>query len=215
MPISIPEYEIVNDDLRIHRMSSQGAYKCVKLLPNEEPMGDPEQMKQACLSNPWLLSDIHISSNTKRTRDMIQRFRAQISPDDNIIILGDLSDKHTGSLQLVFDFIVSIPGEKFLILGNNDYYHLSDYQHMGFRYISDEFKFEKDGKTYWLTHVPMPVPNGTINIHGHIHGSGMYWNMSPNGHYDVFVGTDEAPELVRMNDLLNGDIKPKCRQLIK
>lgn len=215
MPTFIPEYGVVNDDLRIHRMSSQGAYKCVKLLPNEEPIGDSEQMKQACLSNPWLLSDIHISSNTKRTKDMIKRFRAQISPDDNIIILGDLSDKHTGSLALVFDFIVSIPGKKFLILGNNDYYHLSDYQHMGFSYISDEFKFKKDGKTYWLTHVPMPVPNGTINIHGHIHGSGMYWNMSPNGHYDVFVGTDESPELVRMNDLLNGDIKPKCYQLIK
>lgn len=193
-----------NDDVRICRMTSMGEYKVVKLMMNEEPTGNKAEMLKACNSNPWLFADVHISSNTKRTNDIVKRFTSVLKQGDPVICLGDLCDKHTSNMELVTSFVNRInTGNMFLILGNNDYYTISDYIKMGFKYVTDEFSFKKDGKDIVMTHAPIPTRSKRINIHGHIHGSGVYWNMNPAGHYDVFVGTDECPDIVRMDTLLN------------
>lgn len=197
----------LNDDCKIRRMTSQGSYKIVKLLMNEEPTGNKSAMYDACQSDPWFISDIHISNNMRRTEEIWIDINRKVKPNDCLIILGDLTDKHTGSLRLTEKFMSQIVTTKrFLILGNNDFYTIGDYVDMGFVYIDDSFRFKHNGQNYVLTHCPVPVGNsGAINIHGHIHGSGIYWNMSPEGHYDVFVGTDAVPRVVRFSELIGGD----------
>ena len=37
-----------------------------------------------------------------------------------------------------------------------------------------------------LTHCPYPVNMDEVNIHGHIHGSHIYWNVDWRNHYDVW-----------------------------
>lgn len=196
------EYE---NDIRIHRMTPVGNYKFVRLKPNEEPMGNKNAMIDACISDPWLISDVHISSNERRTYEILTTINSVIKPIDRIIFLGDLDDdKGTGSLYLTKKFIENINTKhKFLILGNHDKHLLSDYIDMGFVYVTDTYSCEVYNKKILLSHCPEPIGKDRINIHGHLHGSGMYWNMNPERHYDAFVGTDDCPEPVRMKALLN------------
>ena len=202
---------------RIHRMNDMGLYKVVKLLKNEKPMGDYKKCIRALNSNPWLFADIHVSSNTNRTNIFLDKINSVVKNDDNIICLGDLMNKHTGTPAMVKDFVKSINCKnKFLILGNHDFLKLEQYIDMGFVYVTDHITANIDGKKVILTHCPIPIKKDVINIHGHIHGSGRYWNMNPENHYDVFVGTDEEPDIVRYktllglpdkhNDIIGGDI---------
>lgn len=193
-----------SNDTKIKRMTTQGSYKIVKLLMNEEPTGNKSKMYDACESNPYFISDVHISMNSNRTEKILNNINKYVSPSDYLIILGDLTDKHTGTLQTTADFVRRIETpNKFLVIGNNDFYTIGDYIDMGFIYITDEFSFKINGQNYILSHCPLPIGNSkTINIHGHLHGSNTYWNMSPAGHYDVFIGTDAEPKVIRMNALL-------------
>ena len=189
---------------RIQRMSNMGLYKVVKLKKGEKPLGDYKKCMRALSSNPWLFADIHVSANTNRTKTFLDKINSVVKTDDNLVCLGDLMNKHTGTTQMVKDFVNDIQCKnKFLILGNHDFLKIEDYIAMGFSYVSDYIAININGQKILFTHCPIPVKNDTINIHGHIHGSGRYWNMNPNNHYDVFVGTDEEPDLVRYNTLLN------------
>lgn len=187
----------------IHRMTDMGLYKVVKFKKGETPLGNKRKFIEALNNNPWLFSDIHVSANTNRTDNFLKKLNSVVKKNDNLVCLGDLMNKHTGTPKDVRDFVNRINCKnKFLILGNNDFLKVEDYIDMGFVYVTDHMAINIDGKKVIFTHCPIPVKDDTINIHGHIHGSGKYWNMSPNGHYDVFVGTDEDPDLVRYNTLL-------------
>lgn len=194
----------LEEDNKIKRITSQGSYKVVKFLMNEEATGNKTAMYNACESDPWFISDVHISVNKKRTEAILNNIYENVGVDDSLIFLGDLTDKHTGSLKLTREFIQEVDRTNiFLIIGNNDYYTIGDYIDMGFVYVDDCFRFKKDNQNYILTHCPVPVGNSkAINIHGHLHGCGCYWNMNPQGHYDVFVGTDGEPQVVRFSDLI-------------
>lgn len=192
------------EDNRIYRMTDMGLYKVVKFKKNESPLGNKHKFIQALNNNPWLFSDIHISANTKRTQIFLDKVNSVVKPDDYLVCLGDLINKHTGTNASVRKFVNSIAcNNKFLILGNHDFLKVEDYIDMGFLYVTDHAAVNINGQKVIFTHCPIPVKSDTINIHGHIHGSGEYWNMSPDNHYDVFVGTDEEPNLVRYNTLLN------------
>lgn len=188
---------------RICRMENMGLYKVVKMKKGEKPLGDYRKCMKALNSNPWLFSDIHVSSNTKRTEIFLDKINSVVKENDNLVCLGDLMNKHTGTTQMVIDFVDKINCKnKFLILGNHDFLKIEDYIAMGFSYVTDHIAINIDGKKVIFTHCPIPIKKDTINIHGHIHGSGRYWNMNPEGHYDVFIGTDEEPDLVKYNTLL-------------
>lgn len=187
----------------IHRMTDMGLYKVVKFKKDETPLGNKRKFLSALNSNPWLFSDIHVSSNFNRTKNFLKKINSVVKENDNIVCLGDLMNKHTGTPQNVRDFVNDINCKnKFLIIGNHDFLKVEDYIDMGFVYVADYAAVIINGQKYIFTHCPIPVKDDTINIHGHIHGSGKYWNMSPNNHYDVFVGTDEDPDIVRFNTLL-------------
>ena len=187
----------------IHRMTDMGLYKVVKLQKGETPLGNRKMFIRALNNNPWLFSDIHVSANKTRTKEFLKKLNSVVKENDDLVCLGDLMNKHTGTSRDVRDFVSNINCKnKFLILGNHDFLKVEDYIDMGFLYVTDHMAINIDGKKIIFTHCPIPVKNDTINIHGHIHGSGKYWNMSPEGHYDVFVGTDEAPDVVRYNTLL-------------
>lgn len=188
----------------IHRMTDMGLYKVVKLKRGETPLGNKRKFIEALNSNPWLFADIHVSANINRTNNFLNKINSVVSENDNIVCLGDLMNKHTGTPEEVRRFVNGIKCKnKFLILGNHDFLKIEDYIDMGFVYVTDHAAVNINNKKVIFTHCPIPVKDDIINIHGHIHGSGKYWNMSPERHYDVFIGTDESPDLVRYNTLLN------------
>lgn len=193
-----------DETTRIHRMESMGLYKVVKLKKNEKPLGDYRKCVKSLSTNPWLFADIHVSSNTNRTKIFLEKINSVVDENSSILCLGDLMNKHTGTPQMVKDFVSQINCKnKFLVLGNHDFLKIEDYIAMGFVYVTDHIAANINGNKVIFTHCPIPIKNDTINIHGHIHGSGKYWNMNPDRHYDVFVGTDEEPDLVQYNTLLH------------
>lgn len=166
-------------------------YKKVQLMPYEHPLGNEKELKTHINDDLWLISDIHLSSNLLRTKSIINNINKKVGKDGYLLILGDLINKHTGSWELVSEAIRSIETpNKFLILGNHDTRQLHEYIDIGFKFVSDKFESTYKGWKVIFTHVPEPLANkNTINIHGHIHGSGEYWNMSPYRHYDVYLKT--------------------------
>ena len=172
----------------VWRFNSVGNIKKVQLMPYEHPLGNEKELKTHINDNLWLISDIHLSSNTERTNLIINRINRAVGKDGYILFLGDLVNKHTGTWAMVIDAMEKIKTpNKFLILGNHDTRLLHEYIDIGFKYVSDRFESSYKGWKVVFTHAPEPVNFNSINIHGHIHGSGEYWNMSPYRHYDVYV----------------------------
>lgn len=205
-----------NDYEPIWRFESVGLYKKVLLRKNEKPLGNEKELKTHINDNLWLIGDIHISSNTERTKKIVKMINRAVGKEGYVLFLGDLVNKHTGTWEMVKDAIADIhTPNKFLILGNHDIRELHDYIDAGFKFVTDKVEGEYKGWKVIFTHAPEPVSPKCINIHAHIHGSGEYWNMSPARHYDVYVKSgivhsdtivyQDSPCIQQMKDL---DIKP-------
>ena len=51
----------------VWRFNSVGNIKKVQLMPYEHPLGNEKELKTHINDDLWLISDIHLSSNTERT----------------------------------------------------------------------------------------------------------------------------------------------------
>lgn len=148
-------------------------------------------------SQIFFTSDLHIyKENIKDEHDNLTNLdryiRIQnkyVKHDDVFIYVGDLSYNRLDSSYdvKVINFFNQLNGIKVLIKGNHDKKDDSYYKNMGFDYIFDEFIY----KNYIITHQPIMLDNypnviGGINIHGHIHGLGVYDRSDKDNHIDVF-----------------------------
>ena len=52
-------------------------------------------------------------------------------------------------------------------------------------------------------------------IHGHIHGSGEYWNMSAHRHYDVYVKSGLVSHDTNFSSVIDQTEKIPCIQQMK
>lgn len=124
----------------------------------------------------WLISDTHfyhkkITEYCNRPANwherIVNNWREIIQPDDIILHLGDLyfGDFHDEIVRLVN----SLPGQKYIILGNHDMNKKVAIRRCGFQRVR-KFEFVYDGTTWRFSHwPPFEVEINVCNIHGHSH----------------------------------------------
>ena len=103
--------------------------------------------------------DIHHMNNVIR-----HCWNSVVTPDDLVIHCGDFALSSKSDLEDIFE---TLNGQIVLIMGNHDRFSYSFYTKL--------FKFVCEGLTIknWIfTHEPLrAVPNGFLNIHGHVHNN--------------------------------------------
>lgn len=129
--------------------------------------------------NVWCIGDTHFSHaniitycnrpfvSVKEMDDtIVKNWNRVVNPHDYVYHVGDFAFKLTREQEL--NLLYKLNGHKILIIGNHDKRSLSFYQD-NFTYAA----YRIDLKDYILTHYPIdgPVPQGKINIHGHIHNN--------------------------------------------
>jgi calcineurin-like phosphoesterase family protein len=123
----------------------------------------------------YVISDLHLGheklralyrnqfSNVEEMHEhIIKMWNDKIKNDDiKIYVLGDIGDKE--SIEKIFP---RLRGTKVLIMGNHDKWNKSFY----LKFFSEVY----DTPVYWnkrivMSHHPIPVEPGVINLHGHTH----------------------------------------------
>lgn len=111
---------------------------------------------------------------------VVRNWNKTVKENSNIVfVLGDLGQK--ADIAKLFP---RLRGQKYLILGNHDTYAKSFYQKF-FVEVFDAPLFV--GRRSVLSHHPIPVEPGVVNIHGHTHDvflkSELHFNACPEHHY--------------------------------
>ena len=112
-------------------------------------------------------------------QELISRWNKIVTEENKIVfLLGDLGQR--SDIQKV---IPQLRGRKYLILGNHDTYGKSFYNDL-FVEVFDAPVFI--GRRCVLSHHPIPVEPGVVNIHGHTHdvflASELHFNACPEHH---------------------------------
>ena len=161
----------------------------VHLLDGEKPY-NPGLIESILDMNTMLIADLHLSEkDPEKTKRVIRGINSKITPESHLVIIGDLDGKKgTGSINLIKNTMDKLRTKNiYLILGNNDQYTIDEYIKCGFKSVVDMAQLKDSGmNNIILTHCGIPVRNGDINIHGHMHGSKAYWNVDWENHFDVW-----------------------------
>ena len=139
----------------------------------------------------WITSDTHFchknilvyeaASRPFKDRDemneeLIRRWNEKVADTDVVFHLGDFS---FGSRNRVKDIASRLNGRKFLLLGNHDREHFWNWIDLGFAGVF-KFPFKMDGR-FIFSHEPLDeIPDGMVNIYGHVHGSAYFNTVDAN-----------------------------------
>lgn len=124
----------------------------------------------------WIFGDMHLRSLGMFNRIYSKSFASQeeyeeaivknwnkkvTSVDDIVIIIGDLGFKD--GIEAV---IPRLRGRKWLLMGNHDGYSKSYYEKFFEKVFDTPIYFSK---RIVISHIPIPVEAGILNVHGHTH----------------------------------------------
>ena len=104
---------------------------------------------------------------------IIKNWNNIVSNEDTIYHLGDFA---LGTKESIIDIVNRLNGKKYLIRGNHDKWGVSTYESFGFIVLKNA-PIKIDEYKLMLSHIPIPdsqIPNGFVNIHGHIHDKKLY-----------------------------------------
>lgn len=105
-------------------------------------------------------------THEERNERIFNTWKQTVNKNDTVIVAGDfgfLNDKEATLFQ-------KLPGRKILIKGNHDKQNEEYYKkRYGFSEVSSVPIFLN--KRVVISHIPIPVETGTLNIHGHLHQS--------------------------------------------
>ena len=153
----------------------------------ENNLGKSEDFKPSD-AKLWIVSDTHFchrriliyeSANRPfkdRNEAMIQRWNEKVRENDLVLHLGDFS---FGNKSRIKNIVARLNGRIWLLMGNHDREQHYDWQELGFN-RTFKHPFLLDGK-FVFSHEPLDViPDGLINIYGHVHGSKYFNTIDPN-----------------------------------
>ena len=129
--------------------------------------------------NTWIISDTHffhenIGRYCNRPENwqelIIRNWNDLISPDETVLHLGDFSFGKRNNFDILTE---QLHGRIILIRGNHDRLGRVRYESRGVTIINEPIYVELDEKVKIIfSHWPVvPLEDGVINIHGHIHNS--------------------------------------------
>jgi len=130
-------------------------------------------------SNTWVISDTHffhenIGRYCNRPENwqelIIKNWNDLISPCETVLHLGDFSFGKRSNFDLLIE---QLHGKIILIRGNHDRLSRLRYEARGVTIVNEPIYVELDEKMKIVfSHWPVvPLDDGVINIHGHIHNS--------------------------------------------
>jgi len=127
----------------------------------------------------WIISDTHFfhenigiyCSRPDKWQDLIiKNWNALISPDEQVLHLGDFALGKKSNFELLTSML---NGKMFLIRGNHDRLGRTYCETHGVTLLNDPLLVEfGDHIKLAFSHRPIfPLPDGIINLHGHIHNN--------------------------------------------
>ncbi len=161
----------------------------------------------------WIISDTHffhdnIGRYCNRPENwqelIIKNWNDLISPDETVLHLGDFSFGKRSNFDILTE---QLHGKIILIRGNHDRLGRVRYESRGVTIVNEPIYVELDEKMKIVfSHWPVvPLDDGVINIHGHIHNSPPPSEgsvLGPN-HINMSVEVrDYRPW--RLKDIING-----------
>jgi len=129
--------------------------------------------------NTWIISDTHffhenIGRYCNRPENwqelIIKNWNDLISPDETVLHLGDFSFGKRSNFEILTE---QLHGKIILIRGNHDRLGRVRYESRGVTIVNEPIYVELDEKVKIIfSHWPVvPLDDGVINLHGHIHNS--------------------------------------------
>lgn len=111
-------------------------------------------------------------NKNEMNEDIIKKWNEVVNKEDTVYHLGDFA---LGTKEEFKEIADRLNGKIVLIKGNHDY-KTQIYEELGFLVLKNvPIKFEKE--KLLLSHKPLAdaeIPNGYINIHGHIHNNPLH-----------------------------------------
>lgn len=164
------------------------------ITPHKNPVNILDHVTDP-LQNIWFWSDLHFGhKNIIRFSDrpfvdtpsmdemLIQNFNNLVGTNDVSIWVGDVSFKNLDESKVL---VRRLNGYKILVLGNHDF-NKKKVKYMGFDEVHVVYNLTVGDTRVAFTHYPMDnLPEGWINVHGHLH---------KNGHH-----ADEVPTTTHIN----------------
>ena len=132
--------------------------------------------------NVYVATDWHLWKMNKTTRKIEKgkRFKLvlkqiqMLKEDDLLLFLGDLVDDEFEDKEALAEVLKMIKCKKIMVMGNNDLFDKEYYEEY-FDKTVEAFQYEE----ILFTHFPIANLTEGINIHGHLHGGGTYFEYCP------------------------------------
>lgn len=154
----------------------------------ENDLGDSSQFGADKI---WVTSDTHFNHKNilvyeaanrpfadKKEMDaaLIERWNERVGQNDVVLHLGDFA---FANATYIGEVVKQLNGRIFLLLGNHDRVRKFDWTSLGFEKVfSDPFML--DGK-FIFSHEPLVhIPDGKVNVFGHVHGSNYFQTETDN-----------------------------------
>lgn len=139
----------------------------------------------------WVTSDTHFNHKNilvyeaaarpfkdkeEMNETLIQRWNEKVGIYDVVIHLGDFAFATPNKIRGITE---RLKGRKFLLLGNHDRVRKFNWENLGFEQVFRR-PFMLDDK-FVFSHEPLEtIPDGKINVYGHVHGSSYFNTMDRN-----------------------------------
>lgn len=169
-----------------------------------EPGNDLGGIETLDCRKVWVTSDTHFchkniliyeaanrpfKDRDEMNEELIRRWNEKVGDDDVVFHLGDFS---FGGRHRIEEIVKRLKGRKFLLLGNHDREQHFDWVGMGFeRVFAAPFLFDHK---FIMSHEPLKeIPEGKVNVFGHVHGSKWFQTTTPNSFCACVERWDCAP----------------------
>ena len=151
----------------------------------------PGDLDHVVKNKIWVTSDTHFhhknilvyEASNRPFKDcpemdmaLIDRWNERVSPEDVVFHLGDFAFASKNTISVIAH---KLNGHKILVLGNHDRVRKYDWEKLGFERVF-RHSFLMDGK-FIFSHEPLDkIPDGKINVYGHVHGSSYFNTLDRN-----------------------------------